>query len=48
MIASNRLAEKSHWDDGLLDACLQELFDAGFDLRLTGFGDCLLYTSRCV
>ena len=39
MIASNRLAEKSHWDDGLLDACLQELFDAGFDLRLTGFGE---------
>ncbi|MCU6788586.1 Modification methylase DpnIIB [uncultured Butyricicoccus sp.] len=39
MIASNRLAEKSHWDDGLLDACLQELFDAGFDLQLTGFGE---------
>lgn len=39
MIADNRLAEKSRWDDDLLDACLQELFDAGFDLRLTGFGE---------
>lgn len=39
MIADNRLAEKSRWDDELLDACLQELFDAGFDLRLTGFGE---------
>lgn len=39
MIADNRLAEKSRWDDNLLDACLQELFDAGFDLRLTGFGE---------
>ena len=39
MIADNRLAEQSHWDDELLDACLQELFDAGFDLRLTGFGE---------
>lgn len=39
MIADNRLAEKSRWDDNLLDACLQELFDAGFDLCLTGFGE---------
>lgn len=39
MIADNRLAEKSRWDDALLDACLQKLFDAGFDLRLTGFGE---------
>ena len=39
MIADNRLAEKSRWDDALLDACLQELFDASFDLRLTGFGE---------
>ena len=39
MIADNRLAEKSHWDNALLDACLQELFDAGLDLQLTGFGE---------
>jgi len=39
MIADNRLAESSHWDNDLLDACLQELFDVGFDLQLTGFGE---------
>lgn len=39
MIADNKLAESSHWDDELLDACLQDLFEGGFDLRLTGFGE---------
>ena len=39
ILADNRLAECSHWDDALVDACLRELFDAGFDLQLTGFGE---------
>lgn len=39
MIADNRLAENARWDDALLEESLRELFEAGFDLSLTGFGE---------
>lgn len=37
MLADNRLAEMSGWDDALVRAELEELKDAGMDLSLTGF-----------
>lgn len=37
LIADNRLAEKSGWDENILQAELAELLDAGFDESLMGF-----------
>lgn len=37
MLADNRAAELSSWDDDLLSAALGDLTDLGFDVRLTGF-----------
>jgi len=37
VLADNRLAELSTWDDGLLRIELEALQDEGFDLDLTGF-----------
>ena len=39
VIADNQLALNSGWDDDLLQAELQALGDAGFDLSLLGWGD---------
>ena len=39
VIADNRLALESGWDDELLRVEFTELQDAGFDLNLTGFTD---------
>lgn len=36
-VASNRLAELSEWDDDLLKAELEFLFDQDFDISVTGF-----------
>jgi len=37
MMADNRLAEFGAWDEPLLQANLEHLFDAGFDIGVTGF-----------
>jgi len=39
IIADNQLALNSTWDDGVLQAELQALGEAGFDLTLLGWGD---------
>lgn len=39
MIADNRLAEMASWDTELLQVNLQDLFENGFDLSITGFGE---------
>lgn len=39
IIADNQLALNSTWDDGVLQAELQALGKAGFDLTLLGWGD---------
>ena len=39
VIADNKLAENSGWDDDLLQAELAALGDVGFDLTLLGWGD---------
>ncbi|MBP8672168.1 MAG: ParB N-terminal domain-containing protein [Sphingobium sp.] len=37
IIGDNRLAELSEWDEDLLKNSLTDLFDAGFDIEITGF-----------
>lgn len=37
IIGDNRLAELSEWDDDQLKNTLTDLFDAGFDIKITGF-----------
>ncbi len=37
VIADNKLAENAGWDDDLLRVELEDLFEEGFDLELTGF-----------
>lgn len=39
VIADNKLAENSNWDDDLLQAELAALGDVGFDLTVLGWGD---------
>jgi ParB-like nuclease domain len=39
VIADNKIAANSEWDDALLRAELTDLKDAGFDLGITGFDD---------
>lgn len=39
VIADNKLAENSGWDDDLLQAELAALGDVGFDLTILGWGD---------
>jgi hypothetical protein len=39
VIADNKLAENSGWDDELLQAELAALGDVGFDLTILGWGD---------
>lgn len=39
VIADNKLAMMSAWDDSILRAELKELRTVGFDLKLVGFGD---------
>lgn len=41
-LADNKLAEIAAWDSGLLDAELDLLRDAGFDLTIAGFSDDVL------
>lgn len=37
IIADNRFAELSEWDDALLKSNLESLFEAGVDIEITGF-----------
>lgn len=42
VIADNRLAELSSWDETMLKSELSELQEFGFDIELTGFDDSFL------
>lgn len=41
IIADNKLAENSSWDEDILSKELKELFDEDFDISITGFDDLL-------